>query len=537
MSVLPFERRVAYLTGYQENCGLNGLCHVIMENIDNPKIQTKPFFNAKLLDAFKKHYNDPTLDMAGLKNLLKGIKNPVHQEIVLGPVLRSLLPDAYNVRKNPLRTLPPARLAEMNKTNVPLTADEVQYLAAQFGVRVESYEDPANPNKDALGMFHEVEPKDAISVLRLSQLEGLGHWNRFVDTATMTDDQLKAHNAAFQEAYKIRHQYDYGKIQGLLTDAIKNKKDVNVALSDFEKTAAKTSPNPLSSIGSLFKGLFSGEGDILTRIVGALQGLYKLLGGAAPSIAAFGKAFSKQIDPNIMFNDEELSKPGAGVFKDYLDRLTGGGESHPLYKMWRDNPDSESTWTALTKALKQKGRLDDVNSLLAEREEAMVERNKDKLPKQYVEMIETLKKIDFTAAGDQYRPENLKLREQCFGMARDILNEREKASAGVAPDVSKITDLERKMEELSKKFAEHYNKAKEAQDKREKLAALKEQLAEVKRERELRDAEAALHAPSVGASGAPVVVDSKIDSKSAAAAAAAKPATPDPSKTGSGGPS
>lgn len=562
MSAPAFERRIAYLTGYEENCGLNGLCHVILENIDNPKMQTLPYFNTNLLEAFKKHYNDPSMDMNRLKSTLKGIKNPVHLEFLLGPVLRDMLLQAYNERPNLARSLPPPRLGEIGKTNVPLTADEVQYLAAKFGVRIESYEDPANPSKDALRV-HEVESKDAIATLRLSQLEGKGHWNRFVDTKTISDDQLKARNADVLAAYNIRSHYQYDKMQALLTDAIKNKKDVNVVLSEYDKSAPQTpassasdsasalsSPIPsmsgaMGAVGSFFKGifgLFTGKGDFGSKLTNLFQELFKFFRGEAPSFDSFSRAISRQIDPNVSFTDEELAKPGVQNFKRYIEVLSGPDASNPLYKLWRDNPNAESTWKALSEALKQKKYFNTVDELQGEREQALIEKNKDKLPRQYVEMIDALKKIDFAKAGDSYKKENIKVREDCYALAQEYLSQTQNAAVppplgggAILPDAKKLKELEEKIAALFKGFDEPLKKAEAAQIKREKFEEVKGKLEEVRRERELADMEAELHPPTLGASGAPVKVESKSVAASATPDPLAPKITPTPAKPGSSG--
>jgi len=113
------------LSSYQNNGPLNGLVHVLVADIDQltvaPHDGSTAAARQDLLNAFAAEHN-VYLGWDDLKQALKEL-TPIQREVVLGPVLRKLIP------------------TKANNTD-PITAKEVARLARTFDIKVESYLTP-----------------------------------------------------------------------------------------------------------------------------------------------------------------------------------------------------------------------------------------------------------------------------------------------------------------------------------------------------------------------------------------------------------
>jgi hypothetical protein len=106
------------LSSYQNNGPLNGLVHVLVADIDRAPAAPQQ----DLLNAFAAEHN-VYLGWDDLKQALKEL-TPIQREVVLGPVLRRLVP------------------ANGRPAGFPMTFTEVNTLAHRFNINVEGYLTP-----------------------------------------------------------------------------------------------------------------------------------------------------------------------------------------------------------------------------------------------------------------------------------------------------------------------------------------------------------------------------------------------------------
>jgi hypothetical protein len=116
---------IAQATAFQQNCGLNVLIQALN---DRPQVMA-PVVAEEFRTAFNQYYNT-NLNAAECGQCLSGITSPVHREILLGPVLRSMfgLPHFRDLVRSETVN-PGTRLEDI----------EIMHLANYFGFRVESY--------------------------------------------------------------------------------------------------------------------------------------------------------------------------------------------------------------------------------------------------------------------------------------------------------------------------------------------------------------------------------------------------------------
>jgi len=518
-------KKVAKLTEYQQNCGLNGLAHVIVENIDKIGASAHAASLDSLSVAFAKFYNLPApFARAQMIAHLKSIKNPVHLEVVLGPVLRTMLVKARHSRRPELGYAVDAvakgkdgkteaeRLAEIGNPNEPLIATEVLYLADTFGIRVETYEDLAKPTDDALhgfrGRLGNIGAGAPLAILQLSQLEGLGHWNRFVDWDAA---RLAAHN----KAHADRKYYDEKLIREQIANGIKNKLDLNAVFSAYDVSAPAGDTPPAMGgllgkqmseiskrIGSFFEGIGGGkDGKDSNGKMNPMTAMFSIFGFFAQMFTGMGilaKSVGKVMNPSMSLDEEDvLEHPSASTFKTYVD-LIANDNQHILNTAWRKSPDSPEVWGALIKALTAKGHYAEVEALLKEKEEAVLDpadlvvaklseelnEGEDEVGKAKMEatLIAVLadgkradeakelrarldaaaaakadgrkddnefhQKIDFSKASEQYKLAYLKCKEQMYQIARRLSEMHRIAAASGIP--VKAEEKKKLLDEITK---------------------------------------------------------------------------------------
>ncbi len=120
--------KLAYTTGFQNNCGLNALTHLIVRNLDRLPAESKEMLHGRFLKYYD--VNERELPQEEMVNLLKKIGvpnsddfNPIRLEAFCGPVLRSYLHELH-----PERGL-----------NELVEDGQVAEIANKFNIKVESY--------------------------------------------------------------------------------------------------------------------------------------------------------------------------------------------------------------------------------------------------------------------------------------------------------------------------------------------------------------------------------------------------------------
>jgi hypothetical protein len=128
---IAFDQMNAKLSQYRGNGPLNALVHVFADKIANipvdnavaaPPVTTR----ADLCAAFHAEWGT-YLDWAQLQAVLTATTDPMHREMLLGPVLRRLLPDE----------------GQGGDGATEVSVDAVATLGKRFGIRVEAYQDYA----------------------------------------------------------------------------------------------------------------------------------------------------------------------------------------------------------------------------------------------------------------------------------------------------------------------------------------------------------------------------------------------------------
>lgn len=127
---MPFRTGfTAQISAYNQGCGLHCLAHAFVLNLKHnrfaPDVEQRALED--LILAFKEEYPAAAdLTIAEFRKILvEDLQNPLHREVVLGPVLRRMLNrGAYENFHNP---------------GVPVPEDLIIPLGARLGMRVESY--------------------------------------------------------------------------------------------------------------------------------------------------------------------------------------------------------------------------------------------------------------------------------------------------------------------------------------------------------------------------------------------------------------
>jgi len=125
------------LSSYQNNGPLNGLVHVLVADIDKLPAGGSKVTRAKqdLLNAFAAEHNI-YLTWDDFKQVVKDL-NPIQREVVLGPVLRRLIPEDADITKPRKTTLNPPPIGW-----AAISAEEAAQLAWRFDIKTEDYLTP-----------------------------------------------------------------------------------------------------------------------------------------------------------------------------------------------------------------------------------------------------------------------------------------------------------------------------------------------------------------------------------------------------------
>jgi hypothetical protein len=321
--------KIAKTTAFGQNCALNALSHVLIKHIleedgkggaAGGRVNLIPHFN-ELLRAFKQYYKLPWKFKApDLVQVLKNTENPAHREILLGPVLRTML---LNNR--------------LKKPNTPLFATNIYPLANKFGISVQSYNDfPGDKdfNKDTLNGKGMLKPQNG-PILKIIH-NGNNHWEYEESTPKLA----KSHNQYYpctnqKEVAETLEKIFYKKNWG-------NIKQVLAPLSQVGNATLVTDPNSLMSlIETGIQKIFSGF-DKKDPLIQGLSGFFGLIFKLFFGIAVMGKQLGKALDAGAELDEEDFAKNPQG---------NGPQFKHKVSKVTQNNP-------ALAKSLNRAWRAD-----------------------------------------------------------------------------------------------------------------------------------------------------------------------------------
>lgn len=144
---MPINRQlIAKTSGFQHNCALNCFVHKLCPSIARNKVSDEAL--RVFREQFNRYYN-VTLNANEFRTAISNITNPYHREIILAPVLRTMLlmpevTDPYDFNairaeeEAAVRAFQPLR-PEINTPGEDLDDIEIMPLANFFGIRVEIY--------------------------------------------------------------------------------------------------------------------------------------------------------------------------------------------------------------------------------------------------------------------------------------------------------------------------------------------------------------------------------------------------------------
>lgn len=415
--VIPVARRAAN-SSYMYNCGLNALTHVLVENMDNVDIPLPA--KQELLQKFDALYGTNLhTDANGWDRLtqqLRGLQNPIHREIVLGPVLRQM----SNVD---------LLLEEGESGWEGLYDTEIMFIANKFGIEVSSYityeafknkllkakrEELgverltlaqeaelnvdyaailANPAHEQHPDNNQLEGENVLAGARVATLDLLNTGNHY--ERGVTEAAAGVHNTHYTNnrqwgRYRYNYRRDGASIARAIGTAVTTNQDLNTTFQQYETnhlqqeaqavvnaaaSNATAAPNGLQQMANMLQaltGATSPENKFINGIFGFLGPLLNFLFGFMGKL----KGFVKQINPGAELDEEDLTKYArpeeASLYSEYVQKVGATDESSAsfLNKTWRQDSSFEKdvAWTALTNRLLEAGLAKDLNNMLKRRE-------------------------------------------------------------------------------------------------------------------------------------------------------------------------
>ncbi len=358
MAASPSTHRIAEVTGYPKNgCALNAFALVLAEQAGTANFQAAPGVNS-LLETIKRIHGLPSLTPGELAQFLQGI-GPVHQQVFLNESLRALLVEACRGRVSP------ARLKEL-ANDVPVSAQELSYLAATVRIRVESIEDQFGLDALAGAGDTRIQSGDAgyVATLRLHGDQVKKHWSRIVSAAEMSDQALEAHNKAHRE----RRYYDEKLIRDLITQALKKEKSARALQEAFARHDANAlaNSNPFASVAHSLGApavAFLGQIEKLAESFGPFGQILQAIVG----ISLVFKKMGEQMNPGAPLTPEQqAAQPLAPLFNQFNEQLRNDNEgtAAALAAKWKQGAKPEAIFEELLQVLSSEGHYLEANQLL-----------------------------------------------------------------------------------------------------------------------------------------------------------------------------
>jgi hypothetical protein len=229
---------LACTTNFQNNCGLNALVHKIIKNLDRISLTALKCLYREFLNYYE--LDDQDLTYKQMKPLLKGMKSPIHREIILGLVLRLLLQKEVLTYK-----VPDEKFIRDTIGSGLLEAEHILLLAMKFGMSVESYQ-ANNLIEDELKVIRDERIKEKglisanLAVDTLTLFHRNNHWE-YEEEA----EKVKRHNGyyATNRIQPKGFKYDAGHhleaLKNAVQHAIKEINKIEHTLNIFESTATE----------------------------------------------------------------------------------------------------------------------------------------------------------------------------------------------------------------------------------------------------------------------------------------------------------
>lgn len=378
---MPFDRKkLGTTSAFQSNCGLNCLVHAIEKHypyIDGlgGSARNNPIDGEdSLLVHFRNYYGDKTLTKAQIINMMSRL-NPFEKEVVLGPVLRQMLPEIiekYNPKDHKLMNNKNTAkedlkyIENLGKSGVHLSGSEVQYLANFFGIKLEIYEgeDLQKPTNRMIGGRQHTDYDTPINLpagaptLKIWNQDN--HWS--YESFEEDLNELKRRNAFYSQRKIVNDRIVQKRIQQALKKTEDSKKgDINLAaiISSSEDNPGLDAWNPFANfsgisrnapLAPLFFGIFNKISPLLGFIGGLVGGFIDILNKA--------KEVIEDLDIGRDLGDRDyVQHSRAGEFAQRLRQLDPE-DRRDLNIQWRQNPGSETCFNALDERLELAGIID-----------------------------------------------------------------------------------------------------------------------------------------------------------------------------------
>ncbi len=337
----------ARTTRYQNNGPLNPLVHHLIDNASDPAIP--PAMKQKLTEAFAEEYGvyaswDILVEKVNL------IKDPTQREMILGPVLRQMLPAKYhNANNHEWPTVSP---------------QDALTLANEFGFDMEWYGSEGTTDKLA-----SVERPAGLST------EKLKIWNDSQNIYHYESNQAVERNKAYQQLFLINYEFASAEVKRRVAALLANinhadpaaEHDVNIAMEEGISQAAKQAGRDpgmalnkaLSGASEIFGKVFGvneKNAGVFTKVAQIIMRVFMGFMAGIPFLKDLGKLFAglfqEKGDP---LNDQEINDgndPNQGqAFRHYVGVLPTAKYAKDLNELWRKKPDSPEVWIELMEQL------------------------------------------------------------------------------------------------------------------------------------------------------------------------------------------
>lgn len=294
-AVAPDLKRLVDAAGFQNNCGLEQLGRLVVKNIDNISPDALKSLHAKFLEF----YGLPaTFTESNLVTALKSLRNPVQRDVLLGPVLRNMLPASD--------------FAYLHNSSETLTDEAVAKLANSFGFQVASYarREDGSLSADQMSVAQTLaNPRAGRTITDILRLVcEKDHWL----AEEKNEREQKAHNRYYRSKFAYnadRHLAAIkAKVKEELTKPIPN---LNEMFTRFESEAPQNDimgviDKVLMQFGSMFGGqstpapgapAVAGVSDQNPHsgfggLIDVLKNLFKVFFGFMSGLGEVGKIFN-----------------------------------------------------------------------------------------------------------------------------------------------------------------------------------------------------------------------------------------------------
>lgn len=403
---MPFNRALqAKTSGFQNNCGVNALIPKLFSLVKDGRVIEE--VRQEILDNFNKYYgltgDNKRKSFEELMEELEAL-NPLQREVVLGPVLRRLLPRDRKARNN----------------SAPLGDSDVALVAFKFGLNTEyycSWEAMLKEQEDyelgiALNRKGADLTADEIVQAKKVAADTIEDMKKHNADAETTDNQLDNVNVeqhahplgivklfntgthwefeASDEAARDAHNRYYDETRSLYTDHEKRVRNAirlghqqpGVKLKDiFTRYEADPTANPNPGVGGGLGGLFgNGSQGIMQAFDQGFSMLGNLFGGQGNNSSAFSgigdffkdifkfffgfmtiaKKIGKEMNPAVELDEDDFQNHP--MAQNYSEMVAKVAELDPraaanLNRVWRTDtsPTKANAEAALLKALAKLG--------------------------------------------------------------------------------------------------------------------------------------------------------------------------------------